>query len=280
MDTLIVRLSKALWGPALPLPAPSSETQLCKRCKKIDLKSIFHSATPTPSEVGIPMLIIGTIDGRSDCPLCRLFAAVCFQGLKWQEREGFHLRLYSIPTLLGDDNLEMRRPGVGLSVIRGTDLSYTAFPETNSYMDNTDFTDNGFILPIAQSEGVASRITVRGCLVNADTVDCIRIKEWLSDCQILHPRSCGLSEASLPVQLKCIDCYTREIYQIDSEDEYVCLSYVCKFSVSISIMRGLTQWKITSLTFLPIVDQWTQLTLTWFRGHSEPEVSRSDWIRP
>ncbi|KAE9365247.1 HET-domain-containing protein [Stipitochalara longipes BDJ] len=228
MDALIGRISNVFWSPPpLPLPAPSSKTELCPRCKKIDLESIFHPARPVPSEIGVPISIIGAIDGRSECPLCCLFAAVHFQGLKWQEREGFHLRLYSIPTLLGEERPEKGWPGVGLSVIRGTDLSYTAFPETNSYMDNTNYTDKGFILPTVQmSDGKMYRTSLVGCQINAESVSYARIKKWLSECQSLHSKTCSLGESSLPVQLKCIDCDTRQIHRIEFRDEYVCLSYV------------------------------------------------------
>lgn len=63
----------------------------------------------------------------------------------------------------------------------------------------------------------------QGCQVEPSRIKYDDLKEWLSYCQRLHPNTCGLRDDARSASVRCIDCLTRELVQIDAQDKYFAL---------------------------------------------------------
>jgi hypothetical protein len=114
---------------------------------------------------------------------------------------------------------QSRQPGLGLRIsstpawepqptLIGDYIGDMIFPEGSSAT---------FGVPSGPVEAV--RIDQRE--VNYD-----RIQDWLRRCDEKHTGTCCRRPCADPVEISCVDCYTREIVPVRPDDEYIALSYV------------------------------------------------------
>ena len=146
-----------------------------------------------------------------------------------QESDGYHLRIFSAAKLfVGSERAKRKDPAVALIVIPGNWKG--ELPEN---MREQCF-DSSFAL-IKSIDGrryraAEPRTAVKGTSVTFDRVNYQQIKSCLKECRNLHRRGkCYYNEdrqrqPSIP--LKCIDCNSRAIVEIEEKDEYLALSYV------------------------------------------------------
>ncbi|KAK4035348.1 heterokaryon incompatibility protein-domain-containing protein, partial [Parachaetomium inaequale] len=67
---------------------------------------------------------------------------------------------------------------------------------------------------------------VEGARIDPEKVNYRRVQDWLRRCDDKHDGTCCRLPRSCPVQISCVDCYTREIVPIAPDADYLALSYV------------------------------------------------------
>jgi hypothetical protein len=172
---------------------------------------------------GLPVLVLGDLKASAnECSLYCLFAAVRLPKVSGGRKKGFHLRLFSTISILGEKNLQQERACRVLGVFRGKHL-----PKEITSWERREWKNRGLIVP-AFKHNIPTSLnpSFQGHQINPDLVNYNQIKGWLNHCQSFHSAVCGLSVSSLPFRLSCIDCSVREIVSIHLGDEYLTLSYV------------------------------------------------------
>jgi hypothetical protein len=205
--------------------ALSQVEQLCERCQNIDFDKIFNMPKRTLPVDGRPILDLSdnvALWQPWSCPLCRLLLAV-----RYPERNvtypnpGCHLRAWSSLTVLSVKATNHHKPSVVLSVMHRS-------PTKELWLwERTRYASRGLILPVVERPvPTVPKTFYGGCRIDTNVIDYGRIREWLSECDRLHTETCGLSDILSTIPLKCIDCLTREVVQIDPHIDYLALSYV------------------------------------------------------
>src|SRR5258708_4017932 len=120
--------------------------------------------------------------------------------------------MFSSLDILAERRDMRRQPGVALGVLH----------DSGFYLPNLN---HGCIVPVYTGDSeIFTRTLFRGSQVPT-SINYGRVQRWLSRCQNLHPKSCGLKQDTAPNSLKLIDCLTRKIVRMD-DAEYFALSYV------------------------------------------------------
>ncbi|KAF2819457.1 HET-domain-containing protein [Ophiobolus disseminans] len=217
---------------------PTAEvSNLCERCQHIDFETIFHPRQKITSPRGITLMTLERLQHSDTCPLCHLFVVVALER-QGRKTKGHHLQAFNAAAYLGavtqpsDDSL-----AIALAVVPGLTGNELAPWKRNAYMER------GFILSTSRIARSSSPETdVEGRYVELHFTDYTRLNNWLQDCDSVHEEICApeRNARSLSVPLRCIDCLTRKIYEIDEGSTYFALSYVWGASSSSNTTTGTT----------------------------------------
>ena len=204
----------------------ASSQQLCGRCQGIDFVTIFNNRRGIPPLNGLPILELGSLSTAIKiprCPLCRLFIAMRFpKSSSKGQKNGYHLRAFSSAAVFSEKGPTSKMPGIVLSIFHGRFR-----PEIYPW-ERWQFSSEGFIaaavdyiLPMAQ------KTVFRASHVLPNKLNYQQIQGWLDHCQNFHDhdKTCG-ERSAMRIPLKCIDCFSRSIVEITTEDLYFALSYV------------------------------------------------------
>ncbi|KAH7076828.1 heterokaryon incompatibility protein-domain-containing protein [Paraphoma chrysanthemicola] len=208
----------------LPQESPESQGKdLCKRCDKIDFTSIFHEQRPISHTNGrfITALEGLVIDGN--CPACCLFEELVV-GKRFGVPPICHLRAFSASKFFGANTPANRKLlQVALSVLPGGKKA------TVYEWMRQEYPDKGFILSRPAKEARPEVLpAVEATAVAADLVNYSQVETWLDYCSSSHNHICVEEEQSFTsnVPVQCIDCETRAVVGITSNNPYIALSYV------------------------------------------------------
>ncbi|KAK1752034.1 heterokaryon incompatibility protein-domain-containing protein, partial [Echria macrotheca] len=208
---------------------PPSNPEFCARCRQIDFWAIFHPPKPILPKDSRPVLALDQLDRDSDCPVCRLFYLARVRAGSEPEDRGYHLRVLGTSGgLLGATPGALRHEEflpVALGVFPGCDLG-----RNPDWSQQLRARESGLLVAqVKQSEPLCTpRRLLEGSRVNPRRADFGRLRGWLQDCDDLHSGTCRpvARISSLSVPLRCIDCLTRAIVEIQPDDVYATLSYV------------------------------------------------------
>ena len=203
---------------------PTGDSQLCNRCEQIDLTAVLEA----PRSInGQEVMLLGMMREEmtfSTCPLCRLFASVSPLANRNQLRNKFtlsHLRAFLGTAISGEWRTKERNvtaPGIVLGVCEGTEVKAFGNPQRRKCFAR------GVIGPITPLNLKVPAVQIR--LVDQETVDYGRIRDWIEQCRNSHTISCQSQDTPRPLGMKFIDCQTRKLVQIEPSDNYYALSYV------------------------------------------------------
>ena len=193
-----------------------SSDQLCNLCKKIDLKHAFGMILQ-----GINGLKVYNLMHRSShaqmgtCCLCQLFISI---SPKEPGDYLLHLRVFPGKAYLEDIQPGYRSPrdtDIVLGVCRG---------RVQTSFGNID-------RRLCFSRGVLGRIDTESVTatvqpIDRENVNFGHINAWLDDCKSRHLQSCGSGTRDMMLRMKCIDCRTRKLVDIEPNSQYYAVSYV------------------------------------------------------
>jgi hypothetical protein len=194
-------------------------TDICRRCYRLDLKSIFNPTQSIPSADGRFVLALKPLQHDTACPMCSFLKSL----LKFDTyRDSFQLSIFSAARLFGVSE----SPTNGSPVV-----AFTVLPRRSEmWHDENNMGDynHGFALP--RSKGrlpIELQPAIEVNAVKTNQVNYPQLNSWLEDCNSSH-FVCGQTNRSkgLSVPLKCIDCHTRAVVQVRDNDDYFALSYV------------------------------------------------------
>jgi hypothetical protein len=200
---------------------------LCERCAKIDFKAMFASQEMPQSGFQI-VLDLGIIDKNSSCPLCQLFLAKRgpTEVPMWARAPaGRKDESWAILCRVFESNksnmggAQSRQPGVGLRI--SSTPAWKPQPTViGDYIGDMIFPE-GSSPTFGALPGTVEAVRIDPAEVNYD-----RLQDWLRRCDEKHTGTCCRLPCARPVEISCIDCYTRQIVPISPDDEYIALSYV------------------------------------------------------
>jgi Heterokaryon incompatibility protein (HET) len=193
--------------------ATTTADDLCGQCRSIDFDAIFGSDVKNPNGIKLERE-----KECPTCPLCRLFIDVrSDQG----STSGYEILAFSSSDILAKERAGEGKDDCALAVIGGW-ASSKRYPIFFSKCRS-----RGFIVPVSSSLTLPLCPGLyRGCQVDTARISYERLQGWLTQCQNSHSTTCGVQIRVQPMSLRCIDCLTRELVQIDSNDKYFALSYV------------------------------------------------------
>ena len=76
----------------------------CGRCKDIDFQAIFNISQSIPPLNGLPLLDLERL--FVGCPVCSLFANICYRTPNPRRRVIYHLRAFSSHAVLGESRVK------------------------------------------------------------------------------------------------------------------------------------------------------------------------------
>ena len=209
----------------------SDSAKLCSQCSRIDFEGIFNSRISKADGYKIADLGFRTSTwNTSNCPSCRLFAAVRIPP--------------STPGLGGGSDYHLR----AVSFLRTTREAFPNTPDKALVGFDTVClmvlpTGGPPVTPERLKEALKQRET-KGVLCRVDTssretlstfgvrrvepdfINFQLLRAWLDICQQTHYSSCSLNDSQPLVSLRLIDCQTRLIVEATSRLPFVALSYV------------------------------------------------------
>ena len=207
------------------ITTPSTDVDLCETCRSTEFPAMFNKTSSHLPNTGLIIMNSGRPENlRKTCPMCCLFNVN-------RRRDRFQLRLFSNSTLFEFTENNEQPAGASLLVVDAD-----THPLGCRRTERQGYIERGIIMPAIQdSFQTGPQSLYGGYRIDAACASYTRMKEWLRQCPSLHGESCSLSGVSIPMQIKCIDCASREIVQIDQESDYICLSYVCKLATVCSL---------------------------------------------
>ncbi|KAK3344718.1 heterokaryon incompatibility protein-domain-containing protein [Neurospora tetraspora] len=216
----------------IPLIRNKKLPKVCKRCKKIDFKAAFGMTLFSPEFV----FFLGKLEKEGSCILCRFFYSMRCRP-KENKRHGeigvYTLRSYDFKTILtGTDSAAYDVHGCAhsrvLCVLAG---------EPDYYEGDHEFPTSGhWIVPQVSSTGPFFDSNYAEPHLTAlpffpGSINYSLLRAWCERCDN-HHETCasgttktGDKQSAGPV-VRCIDCHTREVVEINTSDRYLALSYV------------------------------------------------------
>ncbi|KAL9115164.1 MAG: hypothetical protein Q9227_000958 [Pyrenula ochraceoflavens] len=216
----------------LPKESPGIQSQgdqLCGRCRTINLDEIFFSKISAAE--GRMIMPLGEITGEmedSSCPLCRLFAAVriSIESKVGYKNRGHHLRAFEISPLeakVRGKGKDLAGSKVVLGVMKGLSMVKIQIAPDDLY----ECFAHGVIAAVPASERLSDRKGgLEAHVVEPTGLNYGQLREWINNCQKYHHKSCAPDSPHPLTALTCIDCFTRNLVQINSCEKYFTLSYV------------------------------------------------------
>ena len=195
-------------------------TQLCARCLAIEIEQILSLKIPN-YERQYPVADLKG-DPRewemSQCPLCQFFAVMRPPPTSDGAEEEFVLRAFRTYGRMWCSLDEC----ILLAVLRKNDMKGENAIEKVS--KSTDAT--GFICSVNPPSFRDTWHTMRGRLIESESIDFDLLRHWLNSCEDRHQKTCNNEGAYSVASLKVIDCITREFEPAPLNCKYVALSYV------------------------------------------------------
>lgn len=227
----VLRRLHQRWTRSAPQESP-----LCDRCSR--LKSSFEKLFNRDYSKATLLMFHSLPFGPTnviDCALCRLLVEVSdpassFAYLTWYCSRSFPLgypeqKLDSYHYIVGVSNsTSVRSSDTGRD---HTDSLTTAREHIESF---DTMRDRGFIVmeghSMIQQPHVSHLFT--GSQVEPDSINYELLQSWLDNCDRSHTY-CAPVKADgdlVLMHLRCLDCATREVVEIQPDDQYLALSYV------------------------------------------------------
>lgn len=201
---------------------------------------MFSQESPPPPSESVFIISLDVLVYDQNCPACRLFNMVA-QRTRPGTADGYHLRAFLAAPLFGADQAPHSHSAIALAVLP------SKRPDTMSLWAYRRYMERGFILAKDRSPAGThseSQSVVEGSYVHTSVTDYKLMDNWLKHCDTLHSitRVCRREASQLSMPLKCIDCVTRQIRQVDDKHTYFTLSYV--WGVNLSTGSLSTGWEL------------------------------------
>ena len=207
-------------GNAHSTNLPPNHTQLCARCLAIDIEQILSSRIRSHPR-GRP---VADLKGdpqeweRSQCPLCQFLAVM----RPYPSSDGAVEEL--VLCAFHTDDLLWSYPDecILLAVLRKNDRKGRS--ASAQVLKSTQST--GFICSTNPPSFRDSSKTMRGRLIEPESINFDLLRRWLMSCEDRHQKTCNNEAAYWVTSLKVIDCITRKFEPAPLKCKYVTLSYV------------------------------------------------------
>ena len=207
-------------GNALSTKTSPNNTQLCASCIAIDFEQILSSRIRR-NLGGHP---VAELKGdpreweRSQCPLCQFFAVVRPHPSSDGAVEEYVLCAFRTDGRLWNYPDEC----ILLAVLRKNDRKGRS--ASAQVLKSTQST--GFICSTNPPSFRDSSKTMRGRLIEPESINFDLLRRWLMSCEDSHQKTCNNEAAYSVNSLKVIDCITRKFEPAPLKCKYVALSYV------------------------------------------------------
>ena len=205
--------------------------ELCSQCSRIDFERIFNSRISKADGYKVADLGFRTSTwNTSNCPSCRLFAAVRVPPSMAGLSGGLDYHLRAVSFLRTTREAFPNTPDkalVGFDTVCLMVMPTGGPPVTPEMLKEA--------LKQREAKGVLCRVdtssretlsTFGVRMVEPNSINFQLLRAWLDICQQTHYSSCSLNEGKPLVSLRLIDCQTRLMVEATSRLPFVALSYV------------------------------------------------------
>jgi hypothetical protein len=239
--SLDVQVSEFGWffSPArraliVDLNPDSSQEEICKRCRDLDIVSLLHQEMPWNSLAEVDQAVrdgsdsirsigqAGSIEFRTTCPVCRcLFAMTPNPNSLTQEV--LVLPHWTMGRLVGENEN-------GMSVDDKHRYAKCLLVALKPGSINVPFSltmHRGDALCIDERDRTDKTGAMAGRVITQDSLNITLIKEWLDTCWQLHGQDCKPQYSANLQNVRLVDIETRKVVAHPAHPcEYVTLSYV------------------------------------------------------
>ncbi|KAK3490276.1 heterokaryon incompatibility protein-domain-containing protein [Neurospora hispaniola] len=222
---------------------PNKKTvKLCIRCKMINMKDFFDHEAPSMARKPNQLLYLGKLKQETKCVLCQFFYSMrCQKTESHDETEVYTLRSFLLGNVYTPSVAYFAShyaPSMVLCVIpgkaKGSEDGLFRWTRGNCYIKV--LSEIGWIVP--QSFTAApffshKKPSLSALPFSTTSINYPLLRAWCGHCETHHDTCASARKAKhmsdkqgLGPAVRCIDCHTREIVEIQTSDRYFALSYV------------------------------------------------------
>jgi hypothetical protein len=199
--------------------------RLCARCRSLNFDVLFEprrNTKPNPQHLGATIYPLGVVHKSmlgSQCPLCRLFAAI-YPGRSNSTEQMCVLKKFSAVQ-------HHFRNSYRKKSIRDTVILSISPMGTELWRPNHERKKG--IIYLADENQPSRHQSILGNVINSRRINYLMVKDWIHYCRAHHKGYCNhesSTELHSVAGFKTIDCETRQVVKPSEKVEYVALSYL------------------------------------------------------